>query len=109
MTQDPPKRSVRSSSNGSESLELDLEDIDSKEPKDNPTVSSCTGGKRDKADPFAQRDGRALTWSDVNFSIETKSSKNRQNQGELLARTNILTNVSGAVLPRKLTAIMGHR
>jgi hypothetical protein len=102
MTQDPPKRPLRWS---------DPEDIDSEEPSQNPTISSFTGGERDnsKADPFSQRDGHALTWSDVNFSIENKSSENRQNQGELLARTNILTNVSGVVYPHKLTAIMGHR
>ena len=50
-----------------------------------------------RADPFAEREGKTLTWRNVNMTVEKKNEKSM----------NILTNVWGEVPSKQTTAIMG--
>jgi ABC-type multidrug transport system ATPase subunit len=50
-----------------------------------------------RADPFAEREGKTLTWRNVNMTVEKKKNESM----------NILTNVWGEVPSKQTTAIMG--
>lgn len=50
------------------------------------------------SDPFAQRPGRTLTWSDISMSVNPKHGEEKK----------ILDSISGSINPQALSAIMGH-
>lgn len=53
-----------------------------------------------KSDPFAEREGKTLTWSNVNMTLASKDGK---------ADRKLLDGVWGEVPAKQTTAIMGPR
>ena len=74
-------------------------DIDDEEAQSNNNATTVTKGLDEHSDPFAPRQGKTLTWTNVNMVLAG-------NKGDEPDR-KLLDNVWGEVPAKQTTAIMG--